>query len=178
MSSFFGHFKTVHNHRKLVRKGCFKIGLYYQGLTHDLSKYSFTEFWTGVKFYQGDRSPNNAEREEKGYSEAWMHHKGRNKHHFEYWNDYVVTGKAGEVLPVPMPDKYIAEMAIDRISASKIYKGADYDNSCPLQYLLRSIDNLFMHPLTLNKLKSILQVLNDEGEDECYEYIKKEILKK
>ena len=81
------HFCTITKHRNLVRKHCFKIGLYRQGLTHDLSKYSPEEFWTGVRFYQGNRSPNAAEREVLGFSKAWLHHKGRNKHHFEYWID-------------------------------------------------------------------------------------------
>ena len=85
---FIGHFKTITRHKILVAKGCFKLGLYYQGIMHDMSKYSPTEFLVGVKYYQGTASPNNAEREEKGYSGAWLHHKGRNKHHLEYWIDY------------------------------------------------------------------------------------------
>ena len=75
------HFKTITHHRLLVMLGCFRVGLYRQGLTHDLSKYSPAEFWQGAKYYQGTRSPNTAEREENGYSLAWMHHKGRNRHH-------------------------------------------------------------------------------------------------
>ena len=70
-------------------KECFKIGLYKQGLTHDLSKYSPTEFLVGYKYYQGNRSPNNAEREETGVSKAWLHHKGRNRHHFEIGRAHV-----------------------------------------------------------------------------------------
>ena len=178
MNNFWGHLRTVHNHRKLVRKGCFKIGLFYQGLTHDLSKYSFSEFITGIKYYQGTRSPNSAEREAVGYSEAWMHHKGRNKHHYEYWYDYLTVDGETKIMPVPMPDKYIAEMAIDRISASKIYKGEDYDDSCPLQYLQKGMGNSLMHKDTLDKLYGILLTLSNEGEERCYEYIKKEILKK
>ena len=76
------HFKTITRHRWLVRQGCFKVGLYWQGITHDLSKYSPTEFGVGIRYFQGTRSPNAAEREDKGYSEAWIHHKGRNRHHF------------------------------------------------------------------------------------------------
>ena len=74
----------------MVMHNCFKCGLYWQGLVHDLSKYSWTEFSVGAKYYQGTRSPNDAERESKGYSSAWLHHKGRNKHHLEYWVDYSV----------------------------------------------------------------------------------------
>ena len=79
------HFKTITKHKLLVMEGCFKVGLYWQGITHDLSKYSPTEFLVGARYFQGTRSPNAAEREAKGYSEAWMHHKGRNRHHYEYW---------------------------------------------------------------------------------------------
>ena len=64
------HFKTITHHKRLVMQGCFKVGLYKQGLLHDLSKYSPAEFLVGVKFYQGNRSPNNAEREDIGYSSA------------------------------------------------------------------------------------------------------------
>ena len=86
-----GHFKTITEHKIRVMRHCFDIGLYGQGLLHDLSKYAPVEFLNGCKYYQhGKRSPNNAEREDKGYSMAWMHHKGRNRHHYEYWTDYRV----------------------------------------------------------------------------------------
>ena len=78
------HLRTVGRHRRLVRHYCLRLGLVWQGLTHDLSKYSPTEFWRGVKYYQGWRSPNDQERLENGVSLAWLHHKGRNRHHFEY----------------------------------------------------------------------------------------------
>ena len=82
------HFCTINHHKILVMRGCFQVGLIRQGLLHDLSKYSPTEFIVGCKYYQGNMSPNNAEREAVGYSSAWLHHKGRNKHHLEYWIDY------------------------------------------------------------------------------------------
>ena len=92
LKKVIGHFTTITRHKILVMKECFKIGLYKQGLTHDLSKYSPTEFLVGCKYYQGNRSPNEIERREKGYSAAWLHHKGRNKHHLEYWIDYAADG--------------------------------------------------------------------------------------
>lgn len=83
--NFFGHLHTINTHKLEVMKNCFRVGLYKQGLLHDLSKYSFSEFIPGVKYYQdGNRSPNNAQREAEGCSTAWLHHKGRNKHHYEY----------------------------------------------------------------------------------------------
>ena len=87
------HLKTINHHKRLVMELCFKAGLYRQGLMHDLSKYTPVEFLVGARYYQGHRSPNAAEREIKGYSSAWLHHKGRNKHHLEYWIDYSLDDK-------------------------------------------------------------------------------------
>ena len=113
------HFRTITKHKQMVMENCFKVGLYKQGLLHDLSKYSWEEFRIGVKYYQGDRSPNAAEKEEKGYSVAWLHHKGRNKHHFEYWIDFAPDKSAG-LIGNEMPLKYLVEMVMDRIAASNI----------------------------------------------------------
>ena len=86
--NFKGHLSTINHHKMEVMRLCFKVGLYKQGLMHDLSKYSPKEFISGVVFYTGDKSPNTTERRVTGKSEAWLHHKGRNRHHFEYWIDY------------------------------------------------------------------------------------------
>lgn len=114
-------FCTINHHKMLVMKGCFKVGLYRQGLLHDLSKYSPTEFLVGCKYFQGNMSPNNAEREDKGYSAAWLHHKGRNKHHMEYWIDYG-PDKCTGITGMKMPTKYVVEMFIDRVAASRNYQ--------------------------------------------------------
>lgn len=131
LKRFFGHLRTVNRHRRLVRKLCFRCGLYWQGLTHDLSKYSLIEFWNGVKYYTGTKSPHVGEREYRGYSEAWLHHKGRNRHHAEYWRDIRPDGKTR---PINMPNRYILEMVCDRVAASMIYLGDNYTDSAPLQY--------------------------------------------
>ena len=105
-----------------VLEGCFRVGLYWQGLTHDMSKLAPVEFWAGAKYWQGICSPNNAQRQAEGYSAAWLHHKGRNKHHLEYWIDYAPNGDHA-MAGMRMPEKYVAEMVCDRIAASKNYKG-------------------------------------------------------
>jgi len=175
---FLGHFKTVMKHKHLVRQGCFRVGLYKQGILHDLSKFSPTEFICGIKYYQGDRSPNNAEREDKGYSAAWLHHKGRNKHHYEYWIDYNSHASAGAMVPVPMPDRYIAEMIMDRIAASKVYKGSAYTDSCPIEYYWTGTDRAPLHDYTREKLVHYLELLAKEGEENCFRAIKEELVKK
>lgn len=177
MNKFVGHLKTVNEHRKLVRQGCFRIGLYYQGLTHDLSKYSPTEFFVGVKYYQGFQSPNNAEREARGYSLAWIHHKGRNKHHYEYWNDYCPVKKNGTVVPVRMPMRYLAEMYVDRVAACKVYRGKGYNNSHPLEYFLNSKGQIQMHDTTKRELERLLRMLATKGEKTTERYIRRCVLR-
>lgn len=160
----WGHFKTITHHKVEVAKLCFKIGLVKQGLTHDLSKYSPTEFWRGARFYQGFRSPNAAEREYYGYTQAWLHHKGRNRHHFEYWLD--LSEDPGTCMkPAPMPARYVAEMFCDRVAASKTYKGAAYKNTDPLEYYQRGKDKIIMHSLTRQSLEKLLVTLANEGEE-------------
>lgn len=177
MEKAWKHFKTITYHKYLVAKGCFRVGLYRQGLLHDLSKYSPTEFGAGVRYYQGTRSPNNAERETIGYSAAWLHHKGRNRHHYEYWNDYSLQGPPGTIVPVPMPDRYIAEMVMDRIAACKVYQGADYTDASPLKYYQRGTVRAPMHEETRRKLEKILRMLAEEGEDRTFAYIRRELVR-
>lgn len=173
----WGHFKTITKHKLLVMKYCFRIGLYKQGLLHDLSKYSPFEFLFGCKYYQGHRSPNNAEREDIGFSRAWLHHKGRNKHHFEYWVDYALGCKT-VIAGTPMPKKYIAEMVMDRICASRTYLGDAYTQEDPYKYYLNGSDIWFMHPDTKRDLKALLHMLADHGEEKTLRYIKHVYLKK
>ena len=142
------HFCTITHHKYLVMKNCFKVGLYRQGLLHDMSKYSPAEFWVGCRYFQGNRSPNNAEREEKGYSSAWLHHKGRNKHHYEY-----------------------------RIAASKIYMKDKYTDTSPLEYYLHGIAGDWMHKDTRALLEELLYMLAADGEEKTFDYIRNTVLK-
>lgn len=166
-----GHIATVTRHRLLVMENCFKAGLYWQGLTHDLSKYSPEELIVSCRMYQGTRSPNEAEREEKGYSTAWMHHKGRNKHHFEYWTDYNPSTKRLE--PVKMPLIYVIEMFCDRVAASKVYMGEKYTDSSPLEYFERGRPRRLIHPDTSKLLEKLLTMLSEKGEDYTFSYIRR-----
>jgi hypothetical protein len=154
----------------------FKLGLYYQGITHDLSKYSPVEFIPGVIYFQGNRSPNNAQREKEGVSSAWLHHKGRNRHHYEYWIDYSL--KDGDVLleGMPMPKKYVIEMFCDRVAASKIYNKEKYTDADALNYYLRGRGHNLMHPETDALLHKLLKMLALKGEDYTYSYIRKKLL--
>lgn len=174
----WSHFKTITYHKYLVMQGCFRVGLYWQGLTHDLSKYAPPEFWVGAKYYQGTRSPNNAEREAKGYSSSWLHHKGRNKHHYEYWIDYSLREIEGGMQPAPMPVRYVIEMFMDRIAASKVYNKGNYTDKDPLLYFKRGKNLNLIHPKTYRQLELLLTMLAKYGEAYTFAYIRSRILKK
>lgn len=173
--NIFRHLHTIGKHRRLVRKYCFRLGPYKQGLLHDLSKYSPTEIIPSFKYYMGNKSPNAKEREIIGFSTAWMHHKGRNRHHYEYWTDYV--GPDHELVGVPMPANYLAEMFCDRIAASRIYKKRKYKDYMPLEYFYHTKEQRLMPPSTHEMLEKLLIMVLDEGEDKAFEYIRKNILK-
>lgn len=169
MNKFFGHLRTVNKHRREVRKLCFKCGLYWQGLTHDLSKYSPVEFINGVKFFTGKGSPHMGERDRYGYSKAWLNHKGCNKHHAEYWQDIRPNGKTE---PIDMPRKYLAEMICDRVAASKIYLKENYTNDAPWNYYDSHRDENQFSTNTRQDLVYFLQMLRDEGEEYLFEYLR------
>lgn len=165
------HFLTITRHRHQVIKNCFLAGIPLQGLLHDLSKYTPTEFIPGAVYYQGTRSPNEGEREAYGYSKAWVHHKGVNKHHFEHWTDY--NPKTKRLEGCPMPVKYIVEMFCDRVAASKIYMGDDYDDSKPLQYFEKGRPTRLIDKRTSDILEFLLVMLKDKGEDYTFGYIRR-----
>ena len=172
VKSFFGHLCTITRHRHAVMSNCFKCGIAWRGLMHDLSKYGPTEFWRGVKYYQGGkRSPNAREKELFGYSVAWFHHKGRNRHHWEYWYDY--SSKSALYEPIEMPRKFLIEMFCDRVAASKVYKGNDYTDSSALEYYKARNEADFIHPVTAQKLEFLLSMLAEKGEKETFAYIRK-----
>jgi len=170
MSHPIKHFRTITKHRHRVIAHCRRAGILWQGLRHDLSKYSPTEFFAGAKYYAGTHSPNENERRDKGYSLAWMHHKGRNRHHFEYWTD--VNPKTKRVEPVDMPEKYIIEMFCDRVGASKIYAGDKYTDRYPLEYFLRGKATRAITKATSDKIEFLLTYLADHGEKETFALIK------
>ena len=168
---FIHHLHTIDSHRFQVMKNCFACGLYHQGLTHDLSKYSPSEFWVSVKYFQGDKSPYMKEKQIKGYSLGWLHHKGRNRHHWEYWYDMI----DGRWQPIKMPYNYVVEMVCDRVAACKVYQKEKYTDASPLAYYLSRNDQKYMHPETAKALEEALTMIQNKGEKATFAALKKRI---
>ena len=170
IKNFFGHLHTVNTHRWKVFCLCCKVGIPFQGLVHDLSKYSPTEFWEGVKYYQGDYSPIRNCKEENGYSKAWLHHKGRNKHHYEYWYDYDTPVQT----PI-IPFKYFLEMICDSFAAGITYQGKNWDQHYQLKYWNKVKNRSKLHPSMKKLLDRVYTEVSNQGLDKV---INKKYLKK
>ena len=168
LKRLFGHLSTIMHHKRLVRSMCFKCGMYKQGILHDLSKYSIQEFWPSVKYFQGNRSPITYEKEIKGYSNCWLHHKGRNKHHWEYWIDR----KQFEIINVQMPMNYMLESVLDKIAASKTYQKEKYVDSYPYEFFTNSYEIKVMNKETAIQIETLLKYLKENGEAKTLIYIK------
>lgn len=156
MNKLVNHFKTVCKHKYYVGKYCFIAGIPIRGILHDLSKFSPTEFIESVKYYQGTRSPIDACKEENGWSKAWMHHKGRNKHHYEYWQDNFNNGGN----PIQMPFKDSVEMICDFLGAGHAYMGENFNFAAEYKWWVNKRKKpLAMHPQTIDFIEEVLHQL-------------------
>ena len=149
------HLSTICKHKWWVMYYCFKCGIPWQGIIHDLSKFSFTEFWTNVKYVIPGKSPIDVQKENIGFSMAWQHHKGHNPHHYEFWMDKFDDG----CYVTRMPFKYAVEMLCDNLAAGRAYQGKkfSYESEWNWWKKQRTIRN--MHPDTRDFLQMAFYAL-------------------
>lgn len=160
--NFLKHLKTVIKHKTCVAHYCFKCGLYWQGIMHDISKLAPTEFFESVKYYQGTSSPIDACKAEKGYSNAWFHHRGRNKHHWEFWVDDFQKG----MVPKKMPFKYALEMVCDYLGAGRAYMGDSFSIRDEYYWWQDKRKIVVMHPDTRKLVDKLFSNMIKHGIDE------------
>lgn len=169
---FFKHFKTVCKHKYWVFRYSLLAGIPIRGLVHDLSKFSPTEFLTSVEYYTGKQSPVNVERNLKQYSTIWLHHRGRNPHHFEYWVDKRSVGKNFSLVVVPMPFKYALEMICDWLGAGRAYLGKDFSMAKQVEFFDTATFSPFIHPQTKEFVRlmyeELLKAQDKQAEKEVF----------
>lgn len=157
------HIKLVLKHKWVVFKLCCKVGIPWRGFLHDWSKFSPTEFRESIKYYNGHRSPITICRQENGYSEAWLHHKGRNKHHPEYWIDMSIPGKT-----VLMPYKYAVEMICDKMAAGIVYQGKEWNKDWQISYYMRERETALIHPQLDKFMLDVFTSVSKNGLDKTF----------
>ena len=169
MGKYWKHLSTICRHKKEVLKECWACGIGWQGLIHDLSKFGPTEFVSSARYFQGNRSPIEAEKEEIGYSKAWLHHKGHNKHHWEYWTDFADDGT---IIANKIPVKYVIEMMCDWIGAGKVYSKDKWTTNTPYEYYLKVRQGRYFHPDTEALLLNCLDIIKNDGLDAYHKFAK------
>ena len=162
MGARIKHFKTVCKHKAIVYRECKACGIPWQGIVHDLSKFSPIEFSASAKFFQGDKSPIEAEKAKEGYSVAWLNHKGRNKHHWEWWTDF---DELGNVIANKIPSRYVVEMLCDWIGAGMVYGKEKWTQEEPLNYYNKVRKGRHFHPETEELIVTLLKIIRDQGLD-------------
>lgn len=160
IKKYYSHFKTITKHKWYVMMACFRCGLIKQGLLHDLSKYSFTEFKSSAKYFQGNSSPIKAEKIVNGYSLAWQNHKGRNKHHWNYWIDF----EKGKLIALLIPPKYLSEMICDWIGAGKAYNKGKWSVDTFKSWYEANKNNMILHEETRKCIEELISNVNTEKE--------------
>lgn len=167
MNKTWEHFKLVIKHKKYVFKHCRKAGLWWRGLVHDLSKFSPTEFFESIRYYTGTHSPIDECKAKHGYSNAWLHHKGRNKHHYEYWQDNF--DKGGE--PLRMPYQYALELVCDYLGAGQAYSKSKTNSHFYVDeykwWESKCKKPLALHPHTKDFISTMLFTMCIEGNNDC-----------
>ena len=170
MNKYWAHLKMVCRHKYYVFKECAACGIGWQGFIHDLSKFGPVEFISSARYFQGNRSPIEAEKEAIGYSNAWLHHKGRNKHHWEYWTDFDATD--GHVLAAEIPIQYVIEMVCDWIGAGKAYLKNEWTQASPKAHYVKMRPGRYFHPNTDKLLIEFVDLISDQGLDAFHKYAK------
>ena len=162
ISNIINHTKNIIEHKRWVFRYARKAGIPIQGLTHDLSKFSPTEFIESVKYYKPGISPLRESKRINGYSMAKLHHCHHNKHHYEYWQDDF--DKGGK--PLIMPFEYTLELICDYLAAARVYLKDKFTYQKEYEWFLEhKYRNIFisMHPLTLEYVNRILQIMAKEN---------------
>lgn len=154
LKKLFGHIKTVMKHKHWVFFYMRKLGYPVRGILHDMSKFSPEEFFESVRFWNGEKSPILGAKASQGISYAWQHHKGRNKHHYEYWVDNLDDGG----LARKMPFKYVIELVCDWLAAGKSYAGYNGENifSKETEWWYEKRKTAKIHPETSKLITKIL----------------------
>lgn len=175
MKKYFKYFITICKHKWFVFKECFACGIVWQGIIHDMSKFGKTEFFSSAKYFCEDKSPHYGDAAENGYSLAWLHHKGHNKHHWEFWTDF--NEEDGSIKVNKIPYKYVVEMVCDWVGAGKVYSKDKWTNSSPIEYYYKVRKGRHFNKKTETLIVHFLRVIENEGLEEFHKQAKSELLK-
>lgn len=85
MKAHLLYLRYVLIHKWFVFLECWKLGIPWRGVTHDLSKFSRAEWTPYVMKFFGDPGGLFSPAEKATFAEAWQHHQACNDHHWQHW---------------------------------------------------------------------------------------------
>lgn len=174
MGKYWENFKTICKHRSIVYRECKACGIGWQGLIHDLSKFSMAEFVPYAKHHHGTTESDRSPRADFEYRAAWMHHKGRNPHHWEYWIDY---DKDGTIIAYKMPFKYVVEAVCDWVGAGIVYEKEAWTQEEPLEYFNKVRSGRYLNKETENLMLFLLNSIKCQGLKGLHWWSQSEVLR-
>lgn len=114
--NYIQYLSYVFRHKWFVFLAGLKVGVpLWQLATHDLSKFSPSEFFPYANFFYRPKDSGG-----DAFNMAWLLHQRRNPHHWQHW---VLMQDDGPALPLPMPEKYAREMVADWAGAGRAITG-------------------------------------------------------
>ena len=157
---FFKHLWVVIKHKHNVTKYASKLGIFWTGLFHDMTKFTPTEFGLSVKYFHGKKSPTIIERADNdNFSYLCVAHTGRNKHHWQYWVDYTNH----DIIVNRIPYKRSLEYVADVLSASRVYNPKNFTPNVAYEYFYNHSRFYMMHPATKEFILWCIKEANDNG---------------
>ena len=153
MRAHWQYLSYVLRHKWYVFVECCRLGIFWRGLVHDLSKFRPDEWFPYAEYFNGGphipavemrdyhfrlglRSKEEVERD---FDTAWLHHIHRNPHHHQYW---VLREDSGQVKCLPMPEQYLREMLADWRGAGKAQRNLDDTRT----WYLKNRQKMRLHP--------------------------------
>jgi hypothetical protein len=153
---YWNYLKYILRHKWYVMWECFRHGLYWQGLVHDLSKFRPSEFFPYANFFYEEH------RCERGlntrplhidyaFDLAWLKHLHRNPHHWQHW---IRNGDDGTIRIFEMPRKYWLEMVADWVGAGIVITGQREVQ----KWYLKNRDKISLHIKTRLTVETLLEL--------------------
>lgn len=132
-------------HKWFVAAACFRRGLYWQGVVHDLSKFRPREWLPYAEFFYGTEKNRNA------FDRAWLDHQHANPHHWQHW---VLRNDNGSTVVLEMPEKYVVEMVCDWEGAGRAITGK---SGTTLDWYSKNFHKMLLHPDTRTRVEELLK---------------------
>ena len=175
MRGLLAYLAYVVRHKWYVSVECFKAGILWRGLMHDMSKFRPSEFFPYARYFYNRDGTRRDRRDKSGYykptdsgdqafDHAWFLHQKRNQHHWQWWifpddGPGYSPWKPGEdtvykLKILPMSAAARKEMQCDWVGAGKAQGSLGVKD-----WYAKNRDKIILHPDTRKAVDQWLEKL-------------------